>query len=377
MYRDFKFSRSPAPIALGGSDRVHRIRVIQSCRPCWKRHRAGLVGVALFALVHLPSVPLRAEIDWKQPITFDRAYQIALAGTPVTALLAAELEAAEGRLEQAGLKPNPSIGAEVENVLGTGPFDGLDRAEVTLGIFQLIERGQKRQRREDLAARSKELLQWDYEEAVALLRYDLRQAFSHALIAQQNVALQAELLELSRESEVEMERLANAARASAIELSQARLATRRQVYHVESARRELREKRAALSNYWNGINPVEFELEGELTLPAALPPFETLRALLEKTPALARFEAEKSVQEASVELARARSHRDVEVFAGARYFNENGGDGALVFGIDIPWQLHDRNQGNIKAALAGRRVVESRQELRRRALVGDLLVAYQ
>lgn len=377
MYRDFKLSVSPAPTASGGSNRAHRIPVVGTCRPWCRSNRAGWVMVALFALLQLSPVPLRAEIDWNQPITFDRAYQIALAGTPVTALLAAQLEAAEGRLEQAGLKPNPSIGAEVENVLGTGPFDGLDRAEVTLGVFQLIERGQKRQRREDLAARSKELLQWDYEEAVALLRYDLRQAFSQALIAQQNVALQVELLKLSRESEVEMERLANAARTSAIDLSQARLATRRQVYHVESAGRELREKRVALSTFWNGINPVEFELKGELTLASALPPFESLKGLLEKTPALARFDAEKAVQEASVELARARSHRDVEVFAGARYFNEDGGEGALVFGIDIPWQLHDRNQGNIKSALAGRRVVESRQELRRRALVGDLLVAYQ
>jgi len=337
----------------------------------------GRVVVALFALLHLSSESLRADIDWSEPITFERAYQIALGSTPVTALLAAELEVAEGQLEQAGLKPNPSVGAEVENVLGTGPYDGLDRAEVTLGIFQLIERGRKRQRREDFAERSKELLQWDYEEAVARLRYDVRQAFSQALIAQENVALQVELLDLSRESEVEMERLAAAARASAIELSQARLATRRQVYYLRSAERELKETRAALSAFWNGINPFEFELTGELTLASDLPPFESLSVLLENTPALARYQAEKAVQEASVELARAGSHGDVEVFAGARYFNEDGGNGGLVFGIDIPWQMHDRNQGNIRSALAGMRVIESRQGLRRRILLGDLRVAYQ
>lgn len=377
MYRDLKLSGSPSPFALGETNRGHRICVTRPGIRRWKKYRTGWVGVALFALVHLTTGPLQAGIDWNQPITFERAYQIALAHTPVVALLAAELEVAEGRLEQAGLKPNPSVGAEVENVLGTGPYDGLDRAEVTLGISQLIERGQKRQRREDLAARSKEVLQWNFEEAVARLRYEVRQAFSHGLIAQRNVALQVELLELSRESEVEMGRLADAARASAIELSQARLATRRQAYRVQSAKRELREARAALTAFWNGINPAEFELTGELALVSALPSFESLKGHLETTPALARYQAEKAVQEARVELERARSHRDVEVFAGARYLNEDGGNGALTFGIDIPWQLRDRNQGNIRSALAGLRVVESRQALRRQELAGDLLIAYQ
>jgi len=269
------------------------------------------------------------------------------------------------------------VAGEVENFLGSGPYSGLDQTEVTLGLSLVIERGRKRQRREELAVRSKDLLQWDYEEAVMDLRYNLRRAFSHALIAQQNVVLQEELLELSRESEIEVERLAEAARSSAIELSHARLATRGQVFQLESAQRELTEKRAALAAHWGGPNPDEFELQGELTLASDLPPFESLREQLVRTPALGRYQAEKAVQEASVELAQARAHEDVEVFAGARYFNQSGGNGALVFGIEIPWQLRDRNQGNIKSALAGLRVVESRQELMRRKLEGRLRVAYQ
>ncbi len=333
------------------------------------------IGIAL--LVLLPTSLLRAEIDWSQPIDLERAYQIALSSNPVTSLLEAEMEAADGQLEQAGLKPNPNVVAEVENFLGTGPLSGFDRAEITLGLAQLIERGQKRQRRETFAERSKELLQWELKEAVALLRLDIRQAFYHALIAQQDVALQEELLELARESEVEMIRLSDAARTSAVELSQARLATRRQAFLVETARRDLNEARAALTAYWSVPHPEYYELAGELILESDLPAFETLEGLLEQTPALARFEAEKAVQEASVGLAQAAAHNDITVFAGARYLNENSGDGALVLGVEFPWQLHDRNQGNIRSARAGLRVVASRYEIRRQKLTGDLRVAYQ
>ncbi|MEQ8737202.1 MAG: TolC family protein, partial [Hoeflea sp.] len=51
--------------------------------------------------------------------------------------------AAEAR--QASFLPNPELGLEVENVFGSGPYSGVDEADITLGVSQLIETGGKRE----------------------------------------------------------------------------------------------------------------------------------------------------------------------------------------------------------------------------------------
>ena len=59
--------------------------------------------------------------------------------------------AAEALIEQAGLRPNPTLEVSVENVLGTGATRGLDRLEGTVQASQTLERGSKRERRIALA----------------------------------------------------------------------------------------------------------------------------------------------------------------------------------------------------------------------------------
>lgn len=318
-----------------------------------------------------------AEVDTSKPITFEQAYQIALERSPQAKLLEAQLEAAEGQVEQAKLKPNPTLGAEIENVLGTGAFEGFDNTEVTLSISQLIERGKKQKRRTELAARGKKLFQWDYQEALASLRYEVRQAFSQVLIAQQNIDLQYELFELAQASEVEVERRANAARASAIELSQAKLATQQQAFQLRQSKRQLIEAQTTLTTLWNEPDLSNFKLIGQLELEKSLPDLADLRTLIDEAPSLARFEAEIATQEATINLERARAKADYEVFVGTRYIRENGGDNAFVLGINIPWQIRDQNQGNIRSAIAGLSIVESRKQLAHRKAQAELSIAYR
>jgi cobalt-zinc-cadmium efflux system outer membrane protein len=340
------------------------------------RSTKTLVTAVSLVVTILSSNVLLAAIDTRKPITFEQAYQIALEHSPQAKLLNAQLEVAEGQVEQAKLKPNPTLGVEIENILGTGTYKGLDTTEVTVGISQLVERGKKRKRRAELAIRSKELFKWDYEEALASLRYEVRQAFSQVLIAQQNVELQHELFELAQESEVEVERRANAARASAIELSQAKLATQQQAFQLHRSERELFEAQTSLTSLWNEPDLVNFKLIGQLELETSLPNFSEMRDLINDTPSLARFEAELAAQEAVINLERARAKADYEIFAGTRYIREKGGDNAFVLGIDMPLRIRDRNQGNIRSAIAGLSVVESRRQLAHRKALTSLSVTY-
>src|SRR5688572_29775248 len=68
-----------------------------------------------------------------------QALALALMQNSNLAAFAWEVRAGEARTLQAGLPPNPEVGVEVENIAGFGEFRGVDAAEVTLGLSQVIE----------------------------------------------------------------------------------------------------------------------------------------------------------------------------------------------------------------------------------------------
>ena len=71
--------------------------------------------------------------------------------------------ALEAQKLQAGLPPNPQLQADLENVLGTGNSRGLSGAEFTLSLSQLVEMGDKRQKRVDLVDAKSNQLQQQFE----------------------------------------------------------------------------------------------------------------------------------------------------------------------------------------------------------------------
>src|SRR3546814_11631596 len=67
---------------------------------------------------------------------------------PYTTLFrSADIAAAEAGRTIAGLRPNPTVSTEVENIAGTGLYRGLRGAETTVGVSIPIELGGKRSAR--------------------------------------------------------------------------------------------------------------------------------------------------------------------------------------------------------------------------------------
>ena len=74
-----------------------------------------------------------------------------LGETPATMEADALLDAAEARVRQARVRPNPELGLEAENAFGTGPFQGYDNAETTLSLSQDLELWGRRRARVGVA----------------------------------------------------------------------------------------------------------------------------------------------------------------------------------------------------------------------------------
>lgn len=141
----------------------------------------------LFILTNIPIGVVysnQGQPEFEEPVTLSTALELALKRDPRLYLNEAAAESAEGQIEQAGLRPNPIVGAEIENVLGTGPFRGVQALEVTLGVRQLIETANKRERRTELARSERELVDWERELIVADIEADVQQAFIDVLLAQ-------------------------------------------------------------------------------------------------------------------------------------------------------------------------------------------------
>ena len=86
-----------------------------------------------------------------ETLTLPEALTRAAAYDPTRPAAAARVQAAQAGVRQAGVRPNPSLGADLENFAGTGDIGLADRSETTLYYEQTWERGGKREARVDVA----------------------------------------------------------------------------------------------------------------------------------------------------------------------------------------------------------------------------------
>jgi len=322
----------------------------------------------------LAQTPAGSELE---PVTFTTALHRAIDNDPRLNLNSAVAEAAEGQIDQADLPPNPIIGFEAENFLGTGPITGVQGLELTLGISQVIETADKQQLRTALARKERTLVDWQREVLLTELEANVRAAFVDVLLAQNFVALRKEQLTLAQESESETARLVEAARSPQVELTRATLAVRQQQFALDRAQRDLATAKTMLAALWGTESEQPYTVEGKVVLDSDLPGFTELASRLPSTAQLAQYEVVLQSREAALELEKARAVPDVEVFGGARYYNEDMGNYGFVAGVNIPWPLFDRNQGNIRTARAQVRATEYEREAVRREMLIQLNRAYQ
>ncbi|WP_179102070.1 TolC family protein, partial [Sphingopyxis sp. KK2] len=115
-----------------------------------------------------------------EPVSLSDALARGQDVSPRIARARAELKAAEGRALQAGVRPNPTISADVENFTGSGPYRGFRQTEATVAVSQPFELGGKRRARKEVAAAERAFAEVALRKAEADLAYDI--AVAHAAL---------------------------------------------------------------------------------------------------------------------------------------------------------------------------------------------------
>ncbi|MFQ5514870.1 MAG: TolC family protein [Myxococcota bacterium] len=285
----------------------------------------------------------------KGAITLRDALAAALLGNPDLAAFSWEIRVREARALQAGLLPNPELAIEVENLGGSGDFSGADQAETTLALGQLIELGGKRMKRRRVAELDAMLAGWDYEARRVEVFAEVTRAFAELLVAQERLRLSDELLGLAEKSLNSVTRQVRAGAASPVERTRAEVTLATQTLERRSAEAELAAARVRLAGTWGGRKALYEKAEGDLFAVASPPTREEILERLDENPELARWVQEIELRKAVVALEDARRAPNLVASAGMRRLEESN-DTALVFGVSMPLQVFDRNQGARLAA---------------------------
>lgn len=333
-------------------------------REAWVEPRPLGKELTTFRPPHEVTNALAQRLPIEEPtgaLTLREALALALARNPELAVFSWDVRIGEARMLQAGLRPNPEVGVDVENVAGTGEFRGAREAETTLQLSQLIELGGKRPARVKAATLERDLAGWDYETRRIEVFARTAGAFVEVLRLQQRLALAEETVRLAEEIVQAVSKRVEAAKTFEVERTKAQVAVAAAQIERDQTQRALNAARQRLAANWDNTQPRFERVEGNLESLAAVPAQEQLLARLRQNPELARWATELLQREASLKVEKSKRIPDLTVGGGYRRFS-GPEDNALVFGVSVPLPLFNKNQGAIKEA--GYQVAKAREEQR-------------
>jgi cobalt-zinc-cadmium efflux system outer membrane protein len=312
------------------------------------RERAAPVIIALSCLFAF----LCPNVASAQTLNLQEAFRRAAEADPAFPAADARIDAATAEIRQADTRLNPSVGLELENFAGTGPFGILDQNQTTLSYSQTVERGNKREARTSVARAGLQTVEIEKQVYALDLFERVEIAWVEAIAAEAAVTVSADRLAAAERLMAETERRVAAAREPAFAGARVAALVAESEIALVHAETTARITKAALAAYWDG--------GGEIALETAW--FEDIVAnpglsLNEENIDLALLSAERERAGAQIVLEEARAITDPTFSGGIRHFAA-GGDLALVANVAIPLPLYNDNSGNIARAMAERRAAD-------------------
>lgn len=276
------------------------------------------------------------------PLTLEQAIALATSRNPTLSAARREHEAADGAVQQAGARPNPTLNASIE--------DTRRETRTTTTTLDLpLELGGKREARVTAAERARDVARAGLANAQAQVRAAAIAAFFQTVVAQERATLSVASADLAgRAAEVVAKRVA-AGKVSPVEETRAKVDFANAQLEAAEAQAELEVARqglaAALGEQSLQFGSVVTSGLGAPERPAA----GQLLATIDASPALVASRMEVERRRALIEVERTRAKPDVTLSVGAKRDNELGRTQAVI-GLSIPLPLLNQNQGAIYEA---------------------------
>ncbi len=291
-------------------------------------------------------------------LTLADALNRAGASSPFQDAATAGFRAAEAQRRVAGLRPNPSIVGEAENVAGTGIYQGLRSSETTLGLALPLELGGKRGARIAVAEAQIGRAGLRSEIARADLRLRVTQTYNSAAAAQRRVIIAEDQVGIAAEVLRAARVRVQAGRASPLEEQRADVA---RIAAEGALERTRRSAEAASGNLARLLGTPVGQLDRSWF--DAVPSAGTMRPMAASgTLTVAAARADLDTASAQVRLARSQRVPDLTVSASARRLEQTN-DVAAVFGVSIPLNVFNNGRASIAVAEAQREQSDAQRRI--------------
>ncbi len=300
---------------------------------------AALVLVTYAGLAHAQEAPPVLKLD--------QAIAQALEKSPVLGASSARADAATAQRSQAGALPNPELSLEAENIYGD--YDGLDDAEITYGVSQLVELPGKRGNRVKAADAAEFKSHYTRDAARLDLIRDITVAYTEMAVAQQEVGILSEEYDLATAVHDSVAAKVEAGKVPPIQKNKAGIARSASEIALERAHRNLYAKKQALYALIGG-SAGDFSVDVE-SLPAIAEPkpLESYRARLLQTPDAKSLDADVHQAQAGLSLEKASILPDPTFNMGIKDIREDDAQ-AFVAGVSFPIPVFNINRAGIKRA---------------------------
>jgi cobalt-zinc-cadmium efflux system outer membrane protein len=282
-------------------------------------------------------------------LVLDQAIAWALEKSPVLGASSSRADAATASRSQAGALPNPELSVEAENIYGDGPYDGLDGAEITYGVSQLVELPGKRGNRVRVADAEKTKIHYARDAARLDLIRDVTTAYAELAAAQQEVSILEEERNLATEVRDSVAAKVQAGKEPPIQKNKAEIELSASNIALERARRNFTAKKQVLSSLMGG-DTGDFTVTMNSLPPLGAPePLETYRTRLPQTPDIQSLDADVNQAKAGLSLEKANAMPDPTFNFGVRDFREDDSQ-AFVAGVSIPFPVFNLNRAGVERA---------------------------
>lgn len=316
-----------------------------------------------------------AQAQARNALTLDDAFARVARSHPDLRLFGSRGDILAAERDRAALRPALVAGATIENAFGSGAASGIDRAELTLTLASVLERGDKLDARRVLAQSRIDALAVERESRRLDLLAEVARRFLAIVAAQyQRDIAQSHIAQRQRTVAGARQRLqAGASPESVVLTAQAALARA----ELDRARAEHRLLAANqhLAALWGERDPDVGIAAGDPLMLPKIPAFADLAGQLERTPELSQFADERRIREARLQLARSASSADLDWQVGVRRLQETD-DVALVGSLSLPFGARQRAQPEIRIAEAELASLEIERESKGLSLYSTLVEAH-
>jgi cobalt-zinc-cadmium efflux system outer membrane protein len=335
----------------------------------WLRPVLGVIA----GLVVAAPLQIFAQGADARVMTVDEVVARALADNPDLRAVRAEVDAAVGRVKQAGLRPNPML--ELGGQKAISPDSNLN-----IGVTLPLDLNGRVDGRVGVAQRELEMKRAQVAERERRLAADVRLKAGELLAARRNVEVTDELLRINRDG---LRLVGDRVREGAAPAIEEKLLLV-EVNRLDASRQMLESRLTVMTLQLKALTGMEpdapLTLRGELGgASPAVTRAEAVAQALAVRPDLEVARADAAMARAKIRKEEAEGRWDASVsvryqrqdfgFSGLRGVASNGSLQPIqdVFhyfgaGVSITLPVRNRNQGNVAAAVAETQAAERRQQ---------------